>query len=225
MQRYLTPEEQRRILAAALRENTDLAQRDHHIMGALLYSGLRITEFSLIQRQDAEAALIGGYLFIPRENRKGAERADGKRTRITDHSVLVTQPLRHHLTALLDLCENPDRTAPLVLGRDGGSPMTARNFQQRVRHWAREAGITLPVSPHWFRHTRAMNLLRASQSKDPMGVIQHALGHASRNSTAIYAGPSREEIEAELHRADGRTGRRPSKAAMRREYTHRATDL
>lgn len=213
MDRYLTDDEQRRMIAAAKLVNSPEAQRDYRMMQVLLLSGLRGTEFLLITRADVESGLKSGYLFIPREHRKGKR---------LDHQVYLTQPLREALKALLLMSGAAPMSAPLVPGRDGERPMTLRNLQQRVKHWAEEAGVFLPVSPHWFRHSRAMSLLRGSTSADPMGVVQRVLGHANRNSTAIYAGPTREDIEQDLDAIDGRGGRKPSLNAQRAAFVRRA---
>ncbi|MTD32434.1 tyrosine-type recombinase/integrase [Paludibacterium denitrificans] len=129
MERYLTPNEQQQLLNAAYRVNDPLAQRDYHIMAALLHSGCRITEFSLITLGDTFDALKTGYLFIPRENRKGGKR---------DHKVFVTKALRLHLVALINLNGSQLSSDPLVPGRFG-QPLTVRNYQQRIRYWAKEA--------------------------------------------------------------------------------------
>lgn len=212
MDRYLTDDEQKRILITAKRVNTPEAQRDYHVMGALLYSGMRINEFRLSTRADVEAALRSGYLFIPREHRKGKRR---------DHDIYVTEQLRAHLKALLLMDGAAPMTGPLVTGRDGMRPMSVRNYQLRVSYWAQEAGVLLGVSPHWFRHSRAMHILHNSTSVDPMAIVQRSLGHASRSSSAIYTSPSRESVERDLDAIDGRAGRKPSRAAQRAAFERR----
>lgn len=211
MERYLPPDEQHALLNAAHRVNDPLAQRDYHWMSALILSGCRIEEFSLIQVRDVFAALKDNYLFIPKEHRKGGHR---------DHRVYLTQALRRHLIALVQMDE-PAPTRPLVPGRFG-APMTVRQYQLRLKVWAAEAGITGRVSPHWLRHTRAMNIMRGSTAADPRGVVQSTLGHASISSTGVYTQPAREDVEATLDELDSHATRRPSLAALRRGFDRRA---
>ena len=212
MERYLTPTEQQQLLNAAYRVNDPLAQRDYHIMSALLHSGCRITEFSLIARGDVWDALKSGYLFIPREHRKGGKR---------DHKVFVTKTLRLHLVALLNMNDSQLASDPLVPGRNG-NPLTVRNYQQRIRYWAQQAGLPMNVTPHFFRHSRAMNIMRSSEASDPRGIVQHALGHSSVATTGIYTAPNRELIESTLEAIDGHAGRRASMTTLRKGFERRA---
>lgn len=212
MGRYLTEPEQRRLFAAVRGTASLLARRDAAWMEALRSTGMRITEWARMTRGDARLALESGYVFIPKERRKGRK---GKRV---DHSVLVTEPVAAALGTLLEVGEAFGATedaAPLVRSRKHGA-MSVRQYQERVRFWARRAGIGGAVSPHWFRHTRAMNIMRRSTSTDPRGIVQAALGHASIASTGVYTRVAREDLERELHAVDGR--RRVEKRRLRSHY-------
>ncbi|WP_024303344.1 tyrosine-type recombinase/integrase [Pseudogulbenkiania sp. MAI-1] len=211
MERYLTPTELQQLLSAAHRVNDPLAQRDYHVMAALSLSGCRIGEFSLITLGDAWDALKTDYLFLPRENRKGGKH---------DHKVFMTRALRLHLVALCNMNDSQLASDPLVPGRFG-APMTVRSYQQRIAYWAQEAGLTMKVTPHFFRHTRAMNIMRSSEARDPRGIVQNALGHKSIASTGIYTQPSREDLENTLSAIDGHGGRRPSMGSLRKAYARR----
>lgn len=212
MERYLTPTELHQLLEAARRVNDPLAQRDYHIMATLALSGMRIGEFSQVTLGDVWQALKTSYLFIPREHRKGGKR---------DHKVFVTDALRRHLFALASTNGNPDTTSPLVPGRFGG-PMTVRSYQQRISHWASYAGLPLNVTPHWFRHTRAMNIMRTSEAQDPRGVAMAALGHADIRSTGVYTGPAREDVEQALKTVDATKGQRITITQLRKSFERRA---
>lgn len=233
MNRYLTDGEQARLLSVLRQHSGDpLAARDYAWVRALRHSGLRIQEFSRITVGDAMAALKSGYLFVPKEHRKGwnrSERADGRRRKPPkDHQAYLTAALREALDDLLRLrlarggaagCADGD---PLVASRNGGR-MSVRNYQLRLAFWARKADLPAGVSPHWLRHTRAMNIMRNSTSRDPRGVVQRALGHADIRSSGIYTMTPREEVEAALDEVDKPVGRRVTAAALRRDYEGRAS--
>ena len=192
MDRYLTPTEQTALLNAARLTHTPTAQRDYHLMSALILSGCRIGEFLTVTLLQTVTALKTQYLFIPREVRKG---------QTSDHRIFITAPLRAHLSSLLDLHDsNAEAQTPLICGRDG-QPLTVRAVQKRVKHWAGVAGIGGDVSPHWFRHTHAMNLIRTSTAKNPLQVVQRSLGQLSISSAGIYAHATREEVQDDLERA------------------------
>lgn len=210
--RYLTESEQARLLDGAQRVNDPLAQRDHHWMCALVLTGMRITEFSLLTVPMVEMALQVGWLVSPPEHCKGRE---GKKR---SNEYMVTAALRVHLEALVKFsqAEAKARTAPagalpLVWGRDGA--LSVRSYEDRLKHWVAHAGLDPRISPHWLRHTRGMNIMRRSRGTNPLKVAQIALGHASLKSTGIYLDMSREEFERELQLVDG--GRVSKKAARR----------
>ena len=218
--RYLTTDEQQRLLKAASQPSDILARRDAAWLGALLLSGLRITEFSLITLGDAADALVHKYLFIPKERRKGGK---------TDHRVFVTIALRAALKKLIDVRyemtgeQDAALDGALVISRqhDRCAPMSVRSFQLRFKHWAALAGLPADASPHWLRHSRAMNIMRNSEASDPRGVAKEALGHASIASTGVYTGVLREELEQALTQTDAIKPRRVSLAALRNSFDKR----
>lgn len=215
MRRYLTEEEQRLLFRTIEQSAADLARRDFAWISLLRHTGMRVGEFAAMTVGDARAALATGYIFIPKERRKG--RAGQRR----DHSVLVTDPVRQSLETLLSRREREGDLAdaePLITSRKGGR-MSVRAYEQRVALWAATAGLGKGVSPHWLRHTRAMNIMRRSKAKNPLGVVQVALGQASIASTGIYTRPSKEDIEAALREVDG--GRRLPKRKLRGHFEAR----
>jgi len=213
LRRYFTEEEQRRLLkkVGALRDIQ--ARRDDAWIRCLIHTGMRIGEFSRLTVGDAMEALRTDYLFIPREHRKGKKR---------DHMVRVTQPVRDALGDLLKVRREmgyADKAdAPLVLSRNHQS-MTVRGYQLRFKHWALESSLPEDASPHWLRHTRAMNIMAHTTSNDPRGIVQAALGHTTIASTGIYTGVSREELERSLDEVDGQG--RMTVAKQRRRYEER----
>ncbi len=234
MDRYLTEVEQGRLLDVLKRQAAlPLDRRDAAAIRALLHSGARIGEFLKVSLGDALAALQSGYLFIPKEHRKGWNRRERVRKDGTtfvplppkDHQVFVTEALRADLRELLKVRfelapDDAPATAPLVVGRSGRG-LTVRAFQFRFAEWADRAGLPPKASPHWLRHTRAMNVMRRSTASDPRGVVQSALGHASIRSTGVYTATPREAVEAALTETDVRVGR-VTRAVLRRAFEGRA---
>ena len=81
----------------------------------------------------------------------------------------------------------------------------------RVKRWVAHAGLDARISPHWFRHTRGMNIMRRSRGKDALRVAKLALNHDSIRSTGVYTAMCREEYEREIQLVDG--GRVPRRVA------------
>lgn len=207
MERYLTKDEQQALLGAAKRVHDPLAQRDYHIMGFLLRTGLRVGEFCKISIADAQQALKTGALFVPREHRKGQG---------MDLRLPLTEEGRRHLRGLLVMTTGAAERDPLVAGPNNQA-ITTRSIQLRVQLWAQAAGLPGKVSPHWLRHSRAMDIMRASTSTDPRGIVQRALGHATVATTGIYTEASKEDVAKALNEVDGQR-RRPTLKQLRRQF-------
>lgn len=197
MTKYLTEDEQKRLLGMLKQTTGETARRDDALVRLLIHSGLRIGECLRLSVGEAAAALKSGYLYIPKEYRKGRV---GERR---DHDVLVTHSVRAALLDLLALRDGAPLDDALVVSRKHGI-LTVRAFQFRVAHWARLAGLPAGVSPHWFRHTCAMNIMARTTATDPLGVVKARLGHSSIRSTEVYARATREKVEAALHEVDSK---------------------
>lgn len=197
MKKYLTEEEQTLLLSTVKQYSDVLARRDYAWIRLLKDTGFRVTEFSLMTVRSALTALNVGYIYIPREHRKGKKK---------DHTKLVTNVVREALLDLLDIRREmgylDEGDVPLMMSRKNVA-MSVRAFQHRIAYWARHAGIPGHVSPHWLRHTRAMNIMRRSTSNDPRGIVQAELGHSTIQSSGVYTQLSREALHLALQEIDG----------------------
>ena len=96
---------------------------------------------------------------------------------------------------------DPGLDAPLVVGRRG-TRLAVRSYQARMQHWVKAAGLEINASPHWLRHTFGQRLIESSTANEPLLVAQQALGHRSITSTQIYTKPTREQVQADIDRAN-----------------------
>lgn len=209
MDRYLTKDEQDRLLNAAKRVHDPLAQRDYHIMAALLLSGCRVGEFTRITIGAAIDAVHTGALYIPAEDRKGKKR---------DHRIPLTDALKKHFTWLLSMVAEGHISEPLIAG-PSGKPITVRQIQMRLKIWVKEAGLVEEVSPHWLRHSRAMNVMASSTAKDPRGIVKQLLGHASVATTGVYTETNKADVLATLEEIDApKRTRRPTLSELRKQF-------
>ncbi|MGG6238729.1 tyrosine-type recombinase/integrase [Nodosilinea sp. AN01ver1] len=92
------------------------------------------------------------------------------------HGVTVSADLLHRLQSLSSTM-SPD--TPLLQSRQG-NPLSDRRMREIVAVVAERAGVELPVSPHWFRHSHATH---ARNRGADMAIISKTLGHASLDTT------------------------------------------
>lgn len=224
LKRYLTDEEQRKLLAVTSSHASLLAKRDHAWMRLLIETGMRVNELATLNHGQAALALGSGWLVIRADQRKGhgqnTKAGEAKKpAKRVGHEYSVTEPVRQCLVKLLELHHllrpygvtlPPDVKPPLIWGRCGvvkgcmlTEHMSVRSFQARMKHWCSLAGLPEGVSPHWLRHTRGVNIIRRSRGNNPLKVAQLALGHASIASTGIYTQMSREEFAQEMQNVAG----------------------
>lgn len=191
LERYLTREEERKLLSHVKRHAGHYARRDHAWMRLLRFTGVRVGALSQLTVGDARAALQLGRLRMDDDISKGQRGYD----------VPLSLPAREALEDLLAVrramkCPDvPD--GPLVCARSGAA-LSVRSFEHRMQLWRQSAGLQVNASPHWWRHTLGQRIREKTTAQDPQSVIQIALGHRSRSSTNIYTLPTREEVARAL---------------------------
>jgi len=88
-----------------------------------------------------------------------------------------------------------DNNALWVTGR--GEKLSAEGIKTVIKRLGKRAGITdVRVSAHTFRHTFAINMLRAGKD---VRYLQAILGHSSLKSTEIYVRTLNQEDALEWH--------------------------
>lgn len=219
--RCLTYEEETKLRRTLKRASGDIyAKRDDAWIRFLLTTGMRITEFSRVKVGDARAALTRGYLFVPAAWRKNGE---------IDLKVTVTaepaEALRDLLAATSAIAGVPTAKLPdgfpLVISRKLHF-LTVRAFQQRTTLWARESGIDTAFSPHWLRHTFAVEYLNGSEGSAAGALVRlkNKLGHKDAHSCMHYLTMSRKDDAEDIGRIFP-ARKRVSTSALRKEYEGR----
>ena len=82
------------------------------------------------------------------------------------------------------LSRRKDNDSALVVSYNFKERMTKTNIELLVRNTASKAGLTKKVTPHTLRHSYATNFLRNNGN---MRYLSYSLGHASMDTTAMYA--------------------------------------
>ena len=180
-------EAQAEALLAAPDADTPLGVRDRTMLELMYASGLRVSE--LVQLKTYHVGLAEGVLRVMGKGSKERLVPFGDVAREwLDRYMLDSRP------GLLGARQTDDLFVTTA-GRTPGTAMSRVMFWNIVKRYAREAGITSPLSPHTLRHAFATHLLNHGAD---LRAVQMLLGHADISTTTIYTHIARERLKA-LH--------------------------
>ena len=196
--KYLTEREEKKLLAH-LKNIADIyTQRDYWLAIFMRQTGVRVSVIcgkKKTQTQDktlgltigeAKKTIATNYLELRGEIVKGGDSlrlyANKKAVEALKELVKIHRKMGHA----------PKDDAPLVVSKKGGN-ISARNLQERFNAHGL-ASVGYEISPHWFRHTLAKRIMKNSTADDKVGIAQVQLGHSSREATAIYTMPDKEDL-------------------------------
>lgn len=169
--RYLSIEEVDRVLAAP-DVSVPRGLRDRALIELLYATGMRVSELVMLRLPDVN--LDASYLTCTGKGDK--ERV----VPIGDEATRwVARYIRDARPALLKRRSSPR----LFVNARGGGALTRVGFWKILKAYARQAGITTPMSPHTLRHSFATHLLERGAD---LRAIQMMLGHADLSTTQIY---------------------------------------
>lgn len=138
--------------------------RSKFIISFLYSSGVRLSEFLSLNRQDIV-------------DRRFQVVGKGGKARVCFIDERTEQLMNEYLSYRDDDCE------ALVVSRLNKERMTPTNVQLAVKNAAHNAGIDKHVTPHVFRHSFATNFLANNGN---IRYLSALLGHASVQTTMVY---------------------------------------
>ena len=143
--------------------------RDVAILELLFASGMRISKLCSLHTDDID--LIEGSVKI---YGKGAKE---RLIQISNQNVLIA--LRNYVGCWNDKIQTSNH---FFLNRLG-NPLSDQSVRYMIQKYCGQAGISLHITPHMFRHSFATFLLEEDVD---LRYIQHLLGHSSITTTQIY---------------------------------------
>ena len=153
---------------------TPLRQRNVALIEILYCTGARIAEIAGLCVKDVDL-----------ESRTALVRGKGRRERL----VFLSHDAARALTVYWSTRRNSERNAPALARHDDGAgqralkPITTQGLRNIVNAVRDLAGVE-SITPHRFRHAFATKMLGETGN---LALVQDTLGHASANSTRIYA--------------------------------------
>lgn len=166
----LTEEEVERLLSAP-DADTPIGRRDRAILELLYATGIRVSELCNLSVYDIDDDVI-------------KVKGKGGKERLVPIAKVAVEAVDTYL--------NEHKTeGPLFVSR-GGKRVDRVVVWQRIRYWAKKAGIEKRISPHTLRHSFATHLLERGAD---LRVIQEMLGHADISTTDRYTHLSTKHLE------------------------------
>ena len=164
-----------------------LGVRDRTMLELMYASGLRVSE--LVTLKVLNLSLADNVLRVL---------GKGSKERLVPFGEVASLWLTRYLTAARPELLAGQSTQDLFVstrGANAGSAMSRVMFWMVVKKYARQAGITVPLSPHTLRHAFATHLLNHGAD---LRAVQMLLGHADISTTTIYTHVARERLKT-LH--------------------------
>lgn len=152
--------------------------RDKAILELMYSTGCRVSELSAIRHGDINWHEGTVHLF-----------GKGRKHRTSYLNARATVALRAYLRTRTDTCD-----ALIVTDREPYRAVSKETIEAVIRRISEESGIGRKVTPHVIRHTTATIAVNAGM---PIEDVSKLLGHASVNTTMIYAKPTAGKIQSE----------------------------
>jgi len=163
--------------------STPLGLRDRAMLEVIYASGLRVSE--LVALRTFEVGMNEGVVRV---------QGKGGKERLVPFGEVARDWLGRYLAEARSAILGGQLTDDLFVTARGQG-MTRAMFWLIVRKYAREAGVTAPLSPHTLRHAFATHLLNHGAD---LRAVQMLLGHADISTTTIYTHVARERLKV-LH--------------------------
>jgi integrase/recombinase XerD len=177
---FMTKEERDRILTILRAVTTPAGGRHYALTLTLFYSGLQEAELVHLKVEDAHLDEGSAYLHV----REGK----GRKDRLVPIPPTLRDGLRHYLATVRPALAPPADKPWLFIhcghhGRYSIKPLDVKS----VWHFVKDQIVPIlgrKVTPHTFRHSYATHLYEGSSD---LNLVKALLGHASINTTAVYA--------------------------------------
>ncbi|MES2858831.1 MAG: tyrosine recombinase XerC [Pseudomonadota bacterium] len=166
-----------------------LGVRDRALLELFYSSGLRVSEVCALRWGDLDFAQ--GLVTVL--GKGGKQRV----VPVGSHARGALQVLQAQALGI---------AAEFVFPGRGGSQISTRAVQLRIRHLARQQGVFKRVHPHLLRHSFASHML---ESSGDLRGVQELLGHADIATTQIYTHLDFQHLAKVYDAAHPRAKRKP----------------
>lgn len=168
------------LLLEAPDAETDGGLRDRAMMELLYATGMRVSELILLDTDDLNLP-IG---FVSCHGGKGSERVIPLGRQAQRTVKLYIAEARKKLNARQD-------EQALFLNRQGRR-MTRQGFWKIIKHYARKAGIGIPMSPETLRHSLEAHMLENGADLES---VEELMGRSEKLVSQRYPRPAKQRLQ------------------------------
>ncbi|MFA5316260.1 MAG: site-specific tyrosine recombinase XerD [Dehalococcoidales bacterium] len=179
----------RRLLEQPYKLKTPEAERDRAMLEMLYASGMRVTELVSLNLGDIDVA-------------EGFVRCFGKgrKERLIPIHQKAIQSFKEYLEKTRPrLVHRPEQRAVFLNRR--GERLTRQGFWQKIKEYARMAGLDMVITPHTLRHSFATHMLSGGAD---LRLVQELLGHANISTTQVYTHLTSDHVRSSYQKSHPR---------------------
>lgn len=171
--RFLMEDEVRRLIIAAAetKKNSDISLRDVAMLELVYGSGLRVSEVASLRIDSVDLDSMQVRVL-----------GKGSKERMVLFGDFAADALKVYIENVRPRVFLKKGSRFLFLSRSGDG-LSVRSVQDRVRIYARTAGLSSNVHVHTLRHSFATHMVDHGAD---IRVVQELLGHSTPTTTQIY---------------------------------------
>jgi integrase/recombinase XerD len=143
------------------------------MLEALYATGMRVTEMVSLDMKDLHLSRPGAHVRCL---------GKGSKERTLPLQEQAIQALEAYLEDGRPHIVHDQRVTAVFVNRRG-ERLTRQGFWLILKGYAKQAGITTPVTPHTLRHSFATHMLTGGA---PLRSVQELMGHANMSTTQVY---------------------------------------
>ncbi|RJQ36627.1 MAG: site-specific tyrosine recombinase XerD [Dehalococcoidia bacterium] len=161
----------RRLLEQPYRLKTPEAERDRAMLEMLYATGMRVTELVSLNLGDVD--MTEGFVRCY---------GKGRKERLIPIHQKALQTFREYLDKTRPRLSHRSEEKAVFLNRRG-ERLTRQGFWQKIKEYAKLAGLEVNITPHTLRHSFATHMLSGGAD---LRSVQELLGHANISTTQVY---------------------------------------
>ena len=170
----------RLLLEQPAKLSTSEAKRDRAMLELLYASGMRISEMVALNLGDVN---MEGDYFVRCFGK-------GRKERIIPLYEQVAMTIKEYVDEERPKLSHGKKDNALFLNARG-ERLTRQGFWQKLKEYAKSAGLDNKISPHTLRHSFATHMLSGGAD---LRSVQELLGHANISTTQVYTHLTTEQV-------------------------------